>query len=348
METKIIKIDQESYFNKILNYPAKILKTGGLVAFPTETVYGLGANALDAEAIKKIFEAKGRPGDNPLIVHISNIEDLDDLVGKYSGMVKKVISKFWPGPLTIVFKRSEIVPDIVTAGLDTVAVRMPENPIAKKLIDISGVPVAAPSANLSGKPSPTQAKHVIEDLSGKIDCIIDGGVCDVGLESTVLDLSEEQAKILRPGGVTIEEIREIIPSVVYDPALENKDLIPKSPGMKYIHYAPNADVFMLENFDGTLEKKEALIHLINQEFQNQKVGFMGSKSFVDLFNEYFSLSLGHRGNMEKIASNLFKVLREFDENKVDVIIAESFEKVGVGHAIMNRLSKSAGYKMIKL
>lgn len=348
METKIIKIDQESYFNKVLNYPANILKSGGLVAFPTETVYGLGANALDAEAIKKIFEAKGRPGDNPLIVHISNIEDLDDLVGAYSGMVKKVISKFWPGPLTIVFKRSDIVPDIVTAGLDTVAVRMPENPIAKKLIDIAGVPVAAPSANLSGKPSPTQAKHVIEDLSGKIDCIIDGGTCDVGLESTVLDLSGEEAKILRPGGVTIEELKEIIPTVVYDPALENKDLIPKSPGMKYIHYAPNADVFMLENFDDSLEKKEALIHLINQEFQNKRVGFMGSKSFVDLFNEYFGISLGHRGNMEKIASNLFKVLREFDENNIEIIIAESFDKVGVGHAIMNRLSKSAGYKMIKL
>lgn len=348
METKIIKIDQENYFNKILNYPAKVLKEGGLVAFPTETVYGLGCNALDEEAITKIFEVKGRPGDNPLIIHISAIEMLDALVKDYSGIVKKVISKFWPGPLTIVFKSSELVPSIVSAGLDTVAVRMPSNAIAQKLIEIAGVPIAAPSANLSGKPSPTSAKHVIDDLSGKIECIIDGGDCEVGLESTVLDMSADQPTILRPGGITIEELRKVIPTVIYDEALKNLELIPKSPGMKYVHYSPEAEVFILENFDYSPEKIKNIEEIIEKEFSDKKVGFMGSKSFVKVFNNHFCISLGDENNFDQIASNLFRTLRAFDDNDVDVVISESFELIGVGHAIMNRLRKSAGYKTINL
>lgn len=348
METKIIKIDQENYFNKILNYPAKVLKEGGLVAFPTETVYGLGCNALDEEAIGKIFEVKGRPGDNPLIIHISEIEMLDELVKDYSGIVKKVISKFWPGPLTIVFKSSDIVPSIVTAGLDTVAVRMPSNAIAQKLIEIADVPVAAPSANLSGKPSPTSAKHVIDDLSGKIECIIDGGDCEVGLESTVLDMSSDQPTILRPGGVTIEELRKVIPSVIYDEALKNLEIIPKSPGMKYVHYSPEAEVYILENFDYSTDKIKSIEAIIEKDFPDKKVGFMGSKSFIKSFDKFYGISLGNVNDFNQIASNLFRALRSFDDNGIDIVISESFELIGVGHAIMNRLRKSAGYKTIKL
>lgn len=348
METKIIKIDQENYFNKILNYPAKVLKEGGLVAFPTETVYGLGCNALNEDAIKKIFEVKGRPGDNPLIVHISKIGMLDALVEDYSGVVKKVISKFWPGPLTIVFKSSELVPSIVTADLDTVAVRMPSSAIAQKLIEIADVPVAAPSANLSGKPSPTSVKHVIEDLSGKIECIIDGGDCEVGLESTVLDMSTDQPTILRPGGVTIEELKKVIPNVIYDAALENIELIPKSPGMKYIHYSPEAEVYILEGFDYSREKIEKIKNIIEKEFSDKNVAFMGSRTFVKTFSNYFGISLGNDNNMNQIASNLYRTLRDFDENNIDVIISERFELEGVGQAIMNRLRKSAGYKTIDL
>lgn len=348
METKIIKIDQENYFNKILNYPAKVLKEGGLVAFPTETVYGLGCNALDEEAVSKIFEVKGRPGDNPLIIHISEIEMLDNLVKDYSGIVKKVISKFWPGPLTIVFKSSDLVPSCVTAGLETVAVRMPSNAIAQKLIEIADVPVAAPSANLSGKPSPTSAKHVIDDLSGKIECIIDGGDCEVGLESTVLDMSSDLPTILRPGGVTIEELRKVIPSVIYDEALKNLEMIPKSPGMKYVHYSPEAEVYILENFDYSPGKIKYIEGIIEKDFSDKKIGFMGSRTFIKSFDKHYGISLGDQNDFNQIASNLFRALRAFDDEGIEVVISESFELIGVGHAIMNRLRKSAGYKTINL
>jgi len=348
METKIIRIDKDNYFNKILNYPAKILNEGGLVAFPTETVYGLGANALDEEALLKIFEAKGRPADNPLIVHIANIDELDMLVKDYGLLEKKVISKFWPGPLTIVFKKKDIVPEIVTAGLDTVAIRMPSSKIARKLIELANIPVAAPSANLSGKPSPTIVNHVIEDLTGKVDCIIDGGNCEVGLESTVLDLSGEVPTILRPGGVTYELLLEVIPNVVFDEALTNKDMIPKSPGMKYVHYSPDAEVYILECDDLNNQKISEINSLIKEKFINKKIGFMGSRQFVKKFKGDFTVSLGNKEDLNEIASNLFNALRKFDEHDVEVVISESFKNEGMGVAIMNRLNKSAGYKTIKI
>jgi len=259
-----------------------------------------------------------------------------------------VISKFWPGPLTIVFKSSALVPSSVTAGLDTVAVRMPSSAIAQKLIEIAGVPVAAPSANLSGKPSPTSVNHVIDDLSGKIDCIIDGGDCEVGLESTVLDMSCEQPTILRPGGITLEALKKVIPTVVYDAALEDQESIAKAPGMKYTHYSPEAAVYILEDFDYSDEKIKSIEKIIEKDFPDKKVAFMGSKSFVKKFENHFSISLGDEDNMNQIASNLFRSLREFDENDIDIIISESFEVVGIGHAVMNRLRKSAGYKTINL
>ncbi|MDM8533838.1 L-threonylcarbamoyladenylate synthase [Clostridiaceae bacterium HSG29] len=348
METKIIRIDKDNYFNKILNYPAKVLSEGGLVAFPTETVYGLGANALDEEALFKIFEAKGRPADNPLIVHIANIDELDRLVEEYGLLEKKVISKFWPGPLTIVFKKKDIVPEIVTAGLDTVAIRMPSSKIARKLIELANVPVAAPSANLSGKPSPTVVNHVIEDLTGKVECIIDGGNCEVGLESTVLDLSGEIPTILRPGGVTYEKLLEVIPNVVFDEALINKDMTPKSPGMKYVHYSPDAEVYILECDDLNNQKIFEINSLIKEKFNNKKIGFMGSRQFVKKFKNNFTVSLGNKEDLNEIASNLFNALRKFDEHDVEVVISESFSNEGMGLAIMNRLNKSAGYKTIKI
>jgi L-threonylcarbamoyladenylate synthase len=247
-----------------------------------------------------------------------------------------------------VFKSSDLVPSGVTAGLDTVAIRMPSNAIAQKLIEIADVPVAAPSANLSGKPSPTSAKHVIDDLSGKIECIIDGGDCEVGLESTVLDMSSDQPTILRPGGVTIEELRKVIPSVIYDGALKDLELIPKSPGMKYVHYAPEAEVYILENFDYSLGNVGKTEEILNKDFADKKVGFMGSKSFVKKFDDYYGISLGDQNDFNQIASNLFRALRTFDDKGIEVVISESFELIGVGHAIMNRLRKSAGYKTINL
>ncbi len=348
METKIIRIDKDNYFNKILNYPAKVIQEGGLVAFPTETVYGLGANALEEEAIYKIFEAKGRPADNPLIVHIANINDLDMLVEEYNGLVKKVISKFWPGPLTIVFKKKEIIPEVVTSGLDTVAIRMPSSKIARKLIEMAGVPIAAPSANLSGKPSPTTVLHVIDDLTGKVDCIIDGGNCEVGLESTVLDLSTDIPTILRPGCVTYEELQEVLPDIVFDSALSDSTITPKSPGMKYVHYSPDAEVYILECDIINKEERLEINRIVKDKFKDKKVGFMGSNQFIKKFNDYFTISLGSKENLSEIASNLFDALRSFDEKKVDIIISESFKNEGIGIAIMNRLLKSAGYKTIKL
>ncbi|MGM0378998.1 MAG: L-threonylcarbamoyladenylate synthase [Bacillota bacterium] len=353
METKIIKINNDSFFNKILNYPAKVLKDGGLVAFPTETVYGLGADALNSDAIKKIFEAKGRPADNPLILHISDIETLDKITKEYGGLAKKVISKFWPGPLTIVFRKKDIVPDIVTGGLDTVAVRMPSNKIAKKLIKLADTPIAAPSANISGRPSPTNVNHVIDDLSGEVECIIDGGECSVGLESTVLDLSNDEPMILRPGKITFEQLKEVISDLKIAKELKNEDIDEgmdlKSPGMKYTHYSPNADVFIIEtkdDFDQTGVKE--INKLIKTKFADYNVGVLCTDDFYDDYQCDNKISLGSRDKLDKIANKLFFSLRKFDEIGVDIILAESFASKEIGLAIMNRLKKSAGFKIFKV
>lgn len=348
-DTRIVKIDVNKIDNSLIKECANILNSGGTVAFPTETVYGLGANALDPNAVKKIFEAKGRPSDNPLIVHITKIEDIFPLVESIPQKVYPVIEKFWPGPLTLIFEKSDIVPHEISAGLSTVAVRMPSHPIAVKLIDEAGIPIAAPSANLSGKPSPTKAEHVIEDLSGKVDAIVAGGNSNVGVESTVLDMSGDIPMILRPGGVTKEMLEEILGEVSIDKAIEGPTDIkeaPKSPGMKYTHYAPKANVIIIE---GDLEKTVSKIKelKVNYENDNKKVGIICTDETIDKYTKSIVKSIGSRNNPESIAANLFKVLREFDETDVEIILSESVDAVKIGQAVMNRLKKAAGYCIIK-
>jgi L-threonylcarbamoyladenylate synthase len=356
LETQIIKIDRAILdWDKQLEPAAAILRAGGLVAFPTETVYGLGANALDEKAVQAIYRAKGRPSDNPLIVHISETDALQQLVSSIPGVAPALMRAFWPGPLTLVFPKSDRIPPVITAGLDTVAVRMPSHPIALELIRKAGVPVAAPSANSSGRPSPTLAKHVIEDLSGKVDAIIDGGNAMVGLESTVLDITSDPPVILRPGGVTLERLRELLGDVGIDPAIASGHTAstpPRSPGMKYRHYAPKAAMLLVQ---GGAERvaaeigKRAALH-INEGIA---VGILATDETTALYEPFLHisckiLSLGSREHPETLASNLFRCLREFDEKGVEVILAEAPESGGIGLAVTNRLMKASGGNTIKL
>lgn len=346
--TKIIRVNKNNPEIELIDFAANVIREGGLVAFPTETVYGIGANSFNEEAIKKIFIAKGRPQDNPLIVHIAELEQIYDLVKEVPQKAKTLMKKFWPGPLTLIFKKSQKVPYVNTAGMDTVAIRMPSNTIAHLLIKRAEVPISAPSANVSGKPSPTDASHVIEDLYGKVDVIIDGGKCDVGVESTVLDLTEKVPVILRPGAVTLEMLREVIGNVEVDPSLLKKpqeDLKPKSPGMKYKHYSPNAEVYIVT---GDLEKVVKKIQELTEEQlkYGKKVGIMATVQTSTQYEKGEIIVVGDRNRPETIAKNLFEVLRQFDKKGVDVIFAESFEYDNIGLAIMNRLEKAAGYKEI--
>ena len=346
--TKIVRVNKNNPEIELIDFAAKVIKEGGLVAFPTETVYGIGVNSFNEEAIKKIFIAKGRPQDNPLIVHIAELEQIYDLVKEVPQKAKTLMKKFWPGPLTLIFKKSQKVPYVNTAGMDTVAIRMPSNTIAHLLIKRAEVPISAPSANVSGKPSPTDASHVIEDLYGKVDVIIDGGKCDVGVESTVLDLTEKVPVILRPGAVTLEMLREVIGYVEVDPSLLKKpqeDLKPKSPGMKYKHYSPNAEVYIVT---GDLEKVVKKIQELTEEQlkYGKKVGIMATVQTSTQYEKGEIIVVGDRNRPETIAKNLFEVLRQFDKKGVDVIFAESFEYDNIGLAIMNRLEKAAGYKEI--
>lgn len=356
MKTDIIKVDtSKPDWDKQLDHAAQVLRDGGLVAFPTETVYGLGANALDQSAIEGIYRAKGRPSDNPLIVHIAETDALKELTSDIPGMAPKLIEACWPGPLTLLMPKSDRIPAIVTAGLGTVGIRMPANPIALELIRKSGVPVAAPSANSSGRPSPTLAKHVIEDLSSKVDVIIDGGHTKVGVESTVLDITVDPPMILRPGGITYEKLTEILGLVRFDPAIssDNKTSAPpKAPGMKYRHYAPKASMLLIqgqpERVAGEIGKRA---EVYNRE--GTLVGILTTDETASLYDpSLFTyckiLSLGSRLNPESLAANLFKCLREFDENRTGVIMAESLETDGIGQAVMNRMLKAAGGNIIKV
>lgn len=341
--TEIIKIEDINTEKQKIKKASEIIKTGGLVAFPTETVYGLGANALDEEAVLKIFKAKGRPSDNPLIVHISDIEQIDQLVKKVPEKAKILMEKFWPGPLTLLFEKSDKVPLKTSGGLNTVAIRMPDNEIALDLIRQSRLPIAAPSANTSGRPSPTSASHVKEDLDGKIDMIIDGGNTGVGLESTVLDISTDIPTILRPGAITIEDLKSIFSKVEYDKALEteNKNIIPKSPGQKYRHYSPKAE---MKIFTGSLENIYKTIENLSKEYSEKglTVGIMSTEETKAKYTNKNTISMGSRKNLKDIATNLFNILRQFDKLEVDIILAESVEESGIGKAIMNRMKKAAG------
>lgn len=349
MATVIIDCKNNKNLDK-LDYAGEILRNGGLVAFPTETVYGLGANGLDSEAIKGIYKAKGRPSDNPLILHIYSTEQLGDLAEEVNDTAKKCIDAFWPGPLTLIMKKKSNVPTAVTGGLDTVGIRMPKNNIALALLKAANVPVAAPSANISGKPSTTTAEHVINDLNGKIDVILDGGSTEVGLESTVLDTTSNPPVILRPGGITLEMLQKVLGEVQLDKGLLEKpkeDFIPKAPGMKYKHYSPDAEVTIVQ---GELTAVADFINekLIECRKKGIRAGVLATDETVKYYGEFFSISAGSREKPSTIAENLFDSLREFDKEHIDVVFAEAIPKGGIGLAIMNRMNKAAGFKIINV
>lgn len=350
MRTKLIKIEDTDHIkDEELEEAAQIIRNGGLVAFPTETVYGLGANALDEHAAKKIYEAKGRPSDNPLIAHVSSLQELKPLVKEIPENAKKLMDVFWPGPMTMIFPKSELVPYGTTGGLDTVAVRMPSDPVARALIRLSGVPIAAPSANTSGRPSPTTARHVWQDMEGKIEMILDGGPVGIGLESTIVDVTGPVPTVLRPGAVTLEMLKEVLGDVKMDPAIlgpMKEDVKPKAPGMKYRHYAPKANLTLVEG------AQEAVVSEINRMVKEKldqgfKVGVICTDETKSCYPHGELRSLGMRAKEETIAHNLFAVLREFDDLQVDYIYSESFSNASLGQAIMNRLTKAAGYHIIK-
>lgn len=348
METKKAFIENINKDSKFLDEAAKVITDGGIVAFPTETVYGLGANALDEDAVLKIFEAKGRPQDNPLIVHVAS-QDISEYVQEVPEIAKKLMDRFWPGPLTLIFKKKDIIPARTSAGLDSIGLRMPGDEIALELIKRSGKPIAAPSANISGRPSPTDMNRCIEDLDGRADYILGGDRSFVGVESTIVDLTTEPACILRPGGVTLEDLREVDEKIYIDKAIMQEksigDLKPKAPGMKYKHYSPKAKVRVIRGEeDKMLEKIGEMVH--NYKDEGLKVGVMATDETRELYDGALVISLGKRSDLSEIAKSLFEALRSFDDENVDIILSESFEEKGLGIAIMNRLKKSCGFDII--
>lgn len=344
--TFISRIDEKHIDKQEIKKHAEILKEGKTVIFPTETVYGLGANALDEKAVSKIYQAKGRPSDNPLIVHIYDKNQVNDLAKEINENAKIIMDKFWPGPITIILKKKDIVPMKTSGGLDTVAIRMPSNTIARALLEEVKLPIAAPSANISGRPSPTRAKHVYEEMNNKVDGIILGGDCTFGLESTVVDLTSNIPTILRPGSITKEDLESIIGDINIDPALEKKEdnIKAKAPGMKYKHYSPNADVYIVSG------DKSDVIETVNQLCNdNYKKGLKCAVMCIEENKDAYNCNTIVLGrNLEEIASNLFNALITADEEKYDIVYTEEFPNYGIGSAIMNRLLKSAGYKIIKV
>lgn len=347
--TKVIKIDRDSFLPTDVAEAAQLLREGRLVAFPTETVYGLGANALDETAAKRIYAAKGRPSDNPLIVHIAEMSALEELATEVPKEAVLLGEAFWPGPLTMILKKSAMVPDGTTGGLATVAVRLPSDPIARELIRQSGIHIAAPSANASGRPSTTTAQHVYEDLNGRIDMILDGGPVAIGLESTIVDLTGEIPMILRPGYITKEQLEQVIGPVEYDKAVIAKqmqeNIVAKAPGMKYRHYAPKGELTIYEG------PQDAVIAAINDEIKKRMaegavVGILATDETVASYAGGHIVSIGSRKDEESIAAHLYRILREFDEIGADYIYSESFDDNPLSGAIMNRLRKAAGYRTV--
>ncbi|MDO4605158.1 MAG: L-threonylcarbamoyladenylate synthase [Helcococcus sp.] len=331
MKTKIFNTEKENLIEA-----SKIIKNGGLVAIPTETVYGLAADGLNTNAIRKIFEAKNRPMDNPLILHISRIDEIHRLVKEIDNKDLAILSKLWPGPLTVILKKSEIIPDEVSAGLDTVAIRMPKLDITRAFIYLCDTPLAAPSANLSTKPSPTNAQDVFEDMDGRIDAIIDGGSSDIGIESTVLDLSQDIPKILRPGFYTKEYLEQYFEKVEIDIAFLKEGETPKSPGQKYKHYAPNAKVVVLMGNDEAFRKEVKKI--LSSE---KNVGIMTFDKDKGQYDSENIIYMGSQNNLSTMAKILFKSFRKMDENSVELIVVRGVEEKGLGLSIMNRLKKAA-------
>ena len=344
MKSKYADLKQNKDLNKI-EEAAMSIKEGNIVLFPTETVYGIGANALDANAVNKIFEAKGRASDNPLIVHISNIDMLDNLVKEVGKVEQKLMDNFWPGPLTIIFDRKECIPNVVTAGLNTVGIRMPSNEIARNLIEFARLPIAAPSANISGKPSGTKIEDIIDELDGKVDYILDSGMVDIGVESTVVRVIDGKVHILRPGKITVEDIQNLGIEVVIEKQIMeecNPQEKVMSPGMKYRHYAPSTKCLLVYSDD-----KDKLVDRINKEIELEKnVLVLGRTSNLEKYNIENKLDMGE--SLEEISKNIFTLLRKVDSYNADLVIIEGVKKVGLGLAIMNRLIRACEHNYIEL
>ncbi|NLY21076.1 MAG: threonylcarbamoyl-AMP synthase [Tissierellia bacterium] len=347
MHTEYIEIN-EINFDETVNKASELIREGKLVVFPTETVYGLGADGLNGQAVRNVYAAKGRPLDNPVILHVSSIEMLDRLVVDRPEISDLLIEKFWPGPLTMIFKKSNIIPKEITAGLDTVAVRMPNRKFTLSLIKASDTPLAGPSANTSGKSSPTSGEHCRHDLDGKVDMIVSDGDTEVGLESTVIDLSVKNPMILRPGAVTFEMLRAYIPNLEIDSTIleSSSDLIPKSPGQKYKHYAPDAEALL---FTGGNEEIVRNMKEYIAKNRTKKIGVLSTTENVSEFDRenVLVLDMGSRDNLNEVAHRLFGSLREFDRIGVDLILCEGFEENEMGLAVMNRLKKACSNKIIK-
>lgn len=352
METEVIRVEQkDGCFSprqeQALRRAGEIIKAGGLAAFPTETVYGLGGDALNPESSRKIYAAKGRPSDNPLIVHICRFEDIYRVTSRVPDSAVKLADAFWPGPLTMILPKADTVPAETTGGLDTVAVRFPSHPAARKLIEYGGGYIAAPSANRSGRPSPTVPEYVIEDMDGRIEVILDGGQVGIGLESTIVDLTVEPPQILRPGYITREMLEEVLGQVDVDRALDDREKAPRAPGMKYRHYAPFGRLIIAE---GDPEQVVSYINARTAEDRaaGEKTGVLAAKEMSGRYEADVVKCVGSREDEEAIARNLFTALREFDDEKVTSIYSESFSDQGLGQAIMNRLLKAAGHHVVRL
>lgn len=343
MQTKLWLLDRNKVLDNQLTEAAQLIKQGEVVAFPTETVYGLGADGLNSEACKKIFAAKGRPADNPLILHIAKLAEILPLSTNLSASAKHLMKTFWPGPMTMIVHKSDLIPQVVTAGLDTVAIRFPSHPIANRLIALSGCPIAAPSANKSGRPSPTTAGDVLSDMEGIIAGIIDGGVSDIGVESTIVDTTVPVPTILRPGGITLEMLEEALGAVEIDPGLIKKGQIPKAPGMKYRHYAPQAEMYLIEGPEASYRIKDFVELALHKGL---RIGVLADKKTIDLLPEKAGLVSHNWGSTKaELAEKLYIYLRRFDSENVDVIVGEGTSEAGLGLAIMNRMRKSAGHNI---
>lgn len=350
MDTIYSKTDISDIDMSVIEKAGEIIKRGGLVAFPTETVYGLGGDALNPESSRKIYAAKGRPSDNPLIVHICDFEDIYKIADYIPEAAKRLAKKFWPGPLTMIFKKKDIVPKETTGGLDTVAIRFPSHPVAKAFIKAAGGFVAAPSANLSGRPSPTTGEHVYEDMNGRIEMIIDSGPCDIGLESTIVDFTQDVPMMLRPGYVNEEMLKRELDELDKDPAVFGNtltDAAPKAPGMKYRHYAPKGNLSIVSGSSENV--REYIKKSIASEKSGKRVGVLcGHENAMQYKEADFVGDIGSRDKEEEIAGRLYDLLRKCDEEDIDVIYSEEFDTPRLGLAIMNRLIKAAGHTIINV
>lgn len=350
MKTKLVKINQMENTEEEMKEAADYIRSGEVVAFPTETVYGLGGNGFCEDAVRKIYEAKGRPSDNPLILHVCSMDMVKELALEIPDTAKKAMECFWPGPMTVILPKTDRVPGCVTGGLDTVAVRMPDHETALELIRKAGVPIAAPSANTSGRPSPTKAEHVMEDLNHRIPMILDGGPVKVGVESTIVDFTEEEPVILRPGRITKEDLeRAVGRSVKMNTSFKGQENgVPKAPGMKYKHYAPKAKLILVLGDDREKVTKKMNELAVKEHGQGRKVGIIGTDETLAEYQADEVVSVGKRSNMETVAANLYDVLREFDHKNVDIIYSEGFEGEPLEEAVMNRLVKAAGHEIIRI